>query len=81
MLERPDRLLPHAAHCIQRSFPATPSSPQAASETQQFGNFEGGTQWGPLMAAVTFISLPPFLTYQLVQRPILDTADSSGVKG
>jgi sn-glycerol 3-phosphate transport system permease protein len=48
---------------------------------QQFSSLEGGTQWGPLMAAATLASLPPFLVYLLVQRQIMTTFISSGVKG
>lgn len=48
---------------------------------QTFGNLEGGTQWGPLMAAATLASLPPFVVYLFLQRQIMDTFVGSGLKG
>jgi sn-glycerol 3-phosphate transport system permease protein len=48
---------------------------------QRFNSAEAGAQWGPLMAAATIASLPPLLVYLVLQRRILATFVSSGVKG
>jgi len=48
---------------------------------QIFINPEGGTQWGPLMAAATLAIVPSILLYVFAQRHILESAVRSGIRG
>jgi sn-glycerol 3-phosphate transport system permease protein len=48
---------------------------------QLFINAEGGTSWGPMMAVATLASIPPFLGFLLVNRQIISSFISTGVKG
>ena len=48
---------------------------------QEFVSLEGGTNWGPLMAAATMAIVPALLAYVLAQRHILESFASTGVKG
>ncbi len=48
---------------------------------QSFASGEGGSSWGPMMAAATLASLPTVLTYLLVRRGLLATFSDGAVKG
>ncbi len=48
---------------------------------QTFVNLEGGTRWGPLMAAAALAVVPPLLLYALAQRYILESMLSGGIRG
>ncbi|WP_054955880.1 carbohydrate ABC transporter permease [Paenibacillus dakarensis] len=47
---------------------------------QLFINSEGGTAWGPMMAVATVASIPPILAFLTVQKHIISSFLSSGVK-
>lgn len=47
---------------------------------QLFINSEGGTAWGPMMAVATLASIPPILAYFIVQKHIISSFLSTGVK-
>ncbi|GIP36665.1 carbohydrate ABC transporter permease [Paenibacillus sp. J2TS4] len=47
---------------------------------QLFINSEGGTSWGPMMAVATLASIPPVLAYLVVQKHIISSFLSTGVK-
>lgn len=47
---------------------------------QLFINSEGGTSWGPMMAVATVASIPPVLAYFMVQKHIISSFLSTGVK-
>jgi len=47
---------------------------------QEFVNLEGGTNWGPLMAAATLAIVPALLAYVLAQRYILESFVTTGLK-
>ncbi|MFD0869500.1 Maltose transport system permease protein malG [Chlamydia abortus] len=47
---------------------------------QLFINSEGGTSWGPMMAVATLASIPPVLAFLLVQKHIISSFLSAGVK-
>ncbi len=47
---------------------------------QEFVNLEGGTQWGPLMAAASMAILPALVAYALAQRYILESFVTAGLK-
>ena len=47
---------------------------------QEFVNLEGGTNWGPLMAAATMAIVPALLAYIIAQRYILETFAATGLK-
>ncbi len=48
---------------------------------QQFISAEGGTSWGPMMAVATLASLPPLIAFLLINRHIINSFISTGVKG
>jgi len=48
---------------------------------QEFVSLEGGTNWGPLMAAATMAIVPALLAYVFAQRYILESFVSTGLKG
>ncbi|ADU51983.1 carbohydrate ABC transporter membrane protein 2, CUT1 family [Thermaerobacter marianensis DSM 12885] len=48
---------------------------------QLFVSEEGGTSWGPMMAAATLAALPPLLAYWVAQRYVVQTFLSAGIKG
>lgn len=48
---------------------------------QLFINAEGGTSWGPMMAVATLASLPPLIAFLIVNRQIINSFISTGVKG
>ncbi len=47
---------------------------------QEFVNLEGGTMWGPLMAAASMAILPALVAYLLAQRYILESFVTAGLK-
>ncbi|WP_010272512.1 carbohydrate ABC transporter permease [Paenibacillus senegalensis] len=47
---------------------------------QLFINAEGGTSWGPMMAVATVASIPPVLAFLVVQKHIISSFLSTGVK-
>jgi sn-glycerol 3-phosphate transport system permease protein len=47
---------------------------------QEFVNLEGGTNWGPLMAAATMAIVPALLAYVIAQRYVLESFVTSGLK-
>jgi len=47
---------------------------------QEFVNLEGGTNWGPLMAAATMAILPALIAYTLAQRYIVESFVAAGLK-
>ncbi|GIP39727.1 ABC transporter permease [Paenibacillus sp. J31TS4] len=47
---------------------------------QLFINSEGGTSWGPMMAVATLASIPPIVAFLLVQKHIISSFLSTGVK-
>lgn len=47
---------------------------------QLFINSEGGTSWGPMMAVATLASIPPLAAFLLVQKHIISSFLSTGVK-
>jgi sn-glycerol 3-phosphate transport system permease protein len=48
---------------------------------QEFVSLEGGTNWGPLMAASTMAIVPALVAYVVAQRYILESFVSTGMKG
>ncbi|WP_019121401.1 carbohydrate ABC transporter permease [Brevibacillus massiliensis] len=48
---------------------------------QLFINSEGGNSWGPMMAVGTLASLPPLIAFFIVNRQIVSSFISTGVKG
>jgi len=48
---------------------------------QRFANGEGGTSWGPMMAAAVLASLPTVVLYLIVRRGVLTTFSDGAVKG
>jgi sn-glycerol 3-phosphate transport system permease protein len=48
---------------------------------QEFVSLEGGTNWGPLMAAATMAIAPALLAYVLAQRYIVESFVATGHKG
>ena len=48
---------------------------------QTFSNLEGGTSWGPMMAAALLTALPPLTAYLLAQRHVVESFLSTGLKG
>lgn len=48
---------------------------------QAFVNMEGGTQWGPLMAAATLAVGPVLLLYIMAQRHIIESMLAAGLRG
>lgn len=47
---------------------------------QEFVSLEGGTNWGPLMAAASMAIVPALLVYVLAQRYILESFVTAGLK-
>jgi sn-glycerol 3-phosphate transport system permease protein len=47
---------------------------------QEFVNLEGGTNWGPLMAAATMAIVPALVAYIIAQRYILESFVAAGLK-
>lgn len=47
---------------------------------QEFVNLEGGTNWGPLMAAASMAIVPALAAYLLAQRYILESFLTAGLK-
>ena len=47
---------------------------------QEFVSLEGGTNWGPLMAAATMAIVPALLAYVLAQRYVLESFVTAGLK-
>lgn len=47
---------------------------------QEFVSLEGGTNWGPLMAAATMAIVPALIAYVVAQRYILDSFVAAGLK-
>lgn len=47
---------------------------------QLFINAEGGTSWGPMMAVATLASIPPLVAFFVVQKHIISSFLSTGVK-
>lgn len=47
---------------------------------QEFVSLEGGTNWGPLMAAATLAIIPALIAYVLAQRYILESFVAAGLK-
>ena len=47
---------------------------------QEFVNLEGGTNWGPLMAAATMAIVPALLAYVVAQRYVLESFVTAGLK-
>ena len=47
---------------------------------QQFAAQEGGTSWGPLMAAATVATIVPLLAFLVMQRRIMESFVHAGVK-
>ncbi len=47
---------------------------------QEFVNLEGGTNWGPLMAAASMAIVPALLAYLVAQRYILESFVTAGLK-
>jgi sn-glycerol 3-phosphate transport system permease protein len=47
---------------------------------QEFVSLEGGTNWGPLMAAATMAIVPALLAYVVAQRYIVESFVSAGLK-
>ena len=48
---------------------------------QGFVSLEGGSQWGPFMAAVSLVVLPALVVYLLAQRRLTETMLTSGIHG
>lgn len=48
---------------------------------QLFISGEGGTSWGPMMAVAMLASLPPLIVFLIVNRQIINSFMSTGVKG
>jgi sn-glycerol 3-phosphate transport system permease protein len=48
---------------------------------QAFVSLEGGSQWGPFMAAVSLVVLPALAMYLLAQRRLVETMLTSGMNG
>ena len=48
---------------------------------QAFVSLEGGTQWGPLMAAASLAVVPALAMYLIAQRHILGSVVSAGIRG
>jgi sn-glycerol 3-phosphate transport system permease protein len=48
---------------------------------QRFANGEGGSSWGPMMAAAVLASLPTVVLYLIVRRGVLATFSDGAVKG
>lgn len=47
----------------------------------QFASSEGGTQWGPIMAAAALASIPTLLLYLVIRRQIISVVMEGAVKG
>ena len=47
---------------------------------QEFVSLEGGTNWGPLMAAATMAIVPALLAYVVAQRYVLESFVAAGLK-
>lgn len=47
---------------------------------QEFVSLEGGTNWGPLMAAATMAIVPALLAYVVAQRYVLESFVTAGLK-
>jgi sn-glycerol 3-phosphate transport system permease protein len=47
---------------------------------QRFAGGEGGSAWGPLMAASVIATLPAFLLFLLFRRVVLETFMEGGVR-
>ena len=47
---------------------------------QEFVSLEGGTNWGPLMAAASMAIMPALVAYVLAQRYILESFVTAGLK-
>jgi sn-glycerol 3-phosphate transport system permease protein len=47
---------------------------------QEFVSLEGGTNWGPLMAAATMAIVPALLAYVIAQRYVLESFVTAGLK-
>ena len=47
---------------------------------QEFVSLEGGTNWGPLMAAATMAIVPALLAYVAAQRYVLESFVTAGLK-
>jgi sn-glycerol 3-phosphate transport system permease protein len=47
---------------------------------QEFVSLEGGTNWGPLMAAASMAVVPALLAYVVAQRYVLESFVSAGLK-
>jgi sn-glycerol 3-phosphate transport system permease protein len=47
---------------------------------QEFVSLEGGTNWGPLMAAATMAVVPALLAYVIAQRYVLESFVAAGLK-
>jgi len=47
---------------------------------QEFVNLEGGTNWGPLMAAATMAIVPALLAYIIAQRYVVESFVTAGLK-
>ena len=47
---------------------------------QEFVSLEGGTNWGPLMAAASMAVLPALLAYVVAQRYVLESFVTAGLK-
>jgi len=47
---------------------------------QEFVSLEGGTNWGPLMAAATMAIVPALLAYVIAQRWVLESFVTAGLK-
>ncbi len=47
---------------------------------QEFVSLEGGTNWGPLMAAATMAIVPALLAYVVAQRYVLESFVGAGLK-
>jgi ABC-type glycerol-3-phosphate transport system permease component len=41
---------------------------------------EGSSQWGPLMAAAVFVSLPVVIVYLIVQKQFVQGIAATGIK-
>jgi sn-glycerol 3-phosphate transport system permease protein len=47
---------------------------------QEFVSLEGGTNWGPLMAAATMAIVPALIAYVIAQRYVLESFVTAGLK-
>lgn len=59
----------------------TPESQTLSTGLQQFIDYEMGSRWGPFMATATLACLPTLVIYLIMQRKIISTYASSGLKG